>query len=500
MTAGPDNAALYLTRRRREEFRNVVAMSIPVVVTTSSRAVMDLADYIMITRLELPEAQAAILPAQVLMWSYIIIGMGIASMVNTFAAQNLGRKDYAECGAYAWQGLYVALLFGVVAWLLQPLLPRLVAAIGHDPAVQEQELAYGRVILMTAFPTIAANALGWFFIGIHKPWTTMWSALEANVVNVAVTIVLVFGYLGFEPMGIAGAAWGTLVAVIFRTLRLGATMFLPSLQARFAVRSNWRPSWRRMRNLFRVGIPCGLQWCCDVVVWAVFVNVLIGKKFGMVHLIATNTAWQYLRISFLPIVGVGQALTALVGKSIGAGDTERAKRETRMSVALTSVYMGVLSLTYGVFGARLIALFNDSPEVVAIGAKIMICAAVFQLFDGLAINYTSALRGVGDTFVPAVFFMVSNWVVIVGGGWVMVTFFPHYGSVGPWIAASTLLVVAGIFLWWRWQSGVWMRINLFDHHRPGAGQSQASVRQAPAEPSSGPSPTSEPCVVESSNE
>lgn len=449
--------------RRREELRNVIAMTVPVVVTTSSRAMMDLADYIMVTELHLPEAQAAILPAQVIMWSYIVVGMGIVSMVSTFAAQHLGRKTYRECGAYAWQGLYVSLIFGAIAWALRPMLPGLITWVGHDPVVQQQELAYGQVILLTAGPTVAANALGWFFIGIHKPWTTMWSALEANVVNIAVSVVLVFGFLGFDKMGIAGAAWGTLAAVIYRMLRLGLTMFVPSLQGRFAVRATWRPSWRRMRNLLRVGMPCGLQWCCDVVVWAVFINVLIGRTFGTVHLIATNTAWQYLRISFLPIVGFGQALTALVGKSIGSGDTDRAKRETRLSVRLTCVYMGTLSLVYGLFGGPLIALFNNAPEVVAIGAKIMICAAVFQLFDGLAINYTSALRGAGDTFVPSVFFMISNWVVIVGGGWTMIALFPQLGSVGPWMAASTLLVVAGIFLWWRWRSDVWMNIDLFDH-------------------------------------
>lgn len=294
----------------------------------------------------------------------------------------------------------------------------------------------------------------------------MWSALEANVVNIVVSFVLMFGYFGFEPMGIAGAAWGTMAAVCYRTVRLMVTLIAPSLDQKYHCRETWQPSWQRLKNLFRVGGPCGAQWFCDVVVWAIFVNVLIGRTFGTVHLIATNTAWQYMRIAFLPTMGVGQALTALVGKSIGAGDPERAQRETAMALKITLIYMSLLSMAYVCFGGRLISWFNASPEVISIGATIMICTAVFQLFDALSIVYTSALRGAGDTFVPSMFFMVSNWVIIVGGGWAMVKLFPELKSLGPWIAASTLIIVAGIFLWLRWRSGVWMKIKLPDASEP----------------------------------
>ncbi len=446
---------------RRKEFRNVIAMTIPLVVTTSSRAVMDIVDYTMIARLNLPEALAAILPAQIIMWSYIIFGLGIASVINTFASQSMGKKEYHRCGIYAWQGIYLSVVFGLIGLALYPLLPSLLSMIGHDPKVQALELAYGNVALLTVGPTIAANALGWFFVGIHKPWATMWSAIEANVVNIVVSCVLIFGYLGFEPMGIAGAAWGTLCAVCYRTVRLLVTLWMPSINEVFHTRSSWRPNWSEMKNIIRVGIPCSFQWICEVVVWAVFVNILIGKKFGTVHLIATNTTWQYMRIAFFPTIGVGQALTALVGKSIGAGKPERAVREARFAVIITCAYMFTLSIIYWFFGATLISWFNADPEVIEIGRKIMICAAVFQLFDAIGITYSSALRGAGDTFVPSMFFVISNWVIIVGGGWYVATYYPQFGSLGPWFAASTLIIVAGIFLWWRWHSRAWMKINIF---------------------------------------
>ncbi len=454
------DAILDVQKERWGEARNVIAMTIPVVVTTSSRAFMDIVDYFMISRLNLVEAQAAILPAQIVMWSYIIAGLGIASVVSTFASQSLGAKRHRECSAYAWQSLYIAAFFGLVGLALRPMLPVLIVSFAHEPGVQALELAYTRVAVLTVAPTIAAYGLGWFFVGVHRPWVTMWSAIEANVVNVVVSFVLIFGHLGFEPMGIAGAAWGTLAAVSYRTVRLLGTLVAPEMARRFNSRQTWQPSWRCLKGLLRVGLPCSLQWLCDVVVWAIFVNVLVGTKFGTVHLIATNTAWQYMRLAFLPAIGVGQALTALVGKSIGAGDPDRAIREARMAARITLVYMGSLSVIYLLAGPTLISLFNTDPRVIQIGSTVMICAAVFQLFDGIGIAYSSALRGAGDTFVPSMFFIVSNWVIIVGCGWLVATLFPQLGSLGPWLAASSLIVITGVFLWWRWRSRAWMKIDL----------------------------------------
>ncbi len=446
---------------RRAEVRHAIAMAVPMVITTSSRAVMDIVDYMMITKLGVVEAQAAILPAQIVMYSYIILGLGLVSLVSTLASQSLGRKEHRECGAYAWQALYLAALFGLVGFAVRPLLPGLIALFDHESAVQVMELSYSRIAILTAGPTVAAYGLGWFFVGVHRPWVTMWSAIEANVVNIAVSYVLIFGRLGFEPLGIAGAAWGTFAAVSYRALRLLLTLIGPKASSMFHTRTTWRPSANRMWRLIRVGLPCGLQWLCDVAVWAIFVNFLVGTKFGTIHLIATNTAWQYMRIAFLPTMGVGQALTALVGKSIGAGQPQRAIRETRFAILITLAYMGSLSLIYALLGGRLIALFNADPAIVKIGATIMICAASFQLFDAIGITYTSGLRGAGDTFIPSMVFIISNWVILVGGGWLIATMRPELGSLGPWIAAAVLIAFTGVFMWWRWHSRAWMKIDLF---------------------------------------
>lgn len=449
-----------LERRHGSDLRSVISMAVPMVITMSTRMVMDVSDYVMISWVS-SEAQAAMLPAQLTIFTYLVLGMGIISMVNTLAAQSFGRRRYADCSAYTWQGLYLTVCFAALGLLLSPALPALVRLVNHDPAVQVLELDYARAAAWTVGPTLAGAALSGFFNGIHRPLVTMWSAIEAVVINGVVSYALIFGVAGLPQMGIVGAAYGTLIGSGYRMVRLLVTMCWGGQSRLFAARRTWAFDWAKTTTLVRVGAPTGLQWVSDVVVWWMFVNILVGRFFGTWHLIASNTAWQYMRLAFMPCIGLGMAVTSLVGKSIGSGDKPRAVRLTRIVVLLSTAYTAAFSVAYLVGGRWLISLLNDNPEVIRIGAGVMICAAVFQLFDGLGIIYNSALRGAGDTFWPSMLFIFSHWVILIAGGWAVAALRPQWGSVGPWMAASLLLIFIGLALWWRWHSGRWMKIDLF---------------------------------------
>jgi MATE family multidrug resistance protein len=402
-------------------------------------------------------------------------------MVSTFASQCLGRNRHADCSAYAWQGVYVSVLFAVLGLGLWPVLPTVVQWMGHAPAIQALELSYLKVALLTIGPTLAATALSNFFNGIHRPRVTMWSAIEGNVVNAVLSLLLIFGLLGLPRLGIAGAAWGTVAGTTYRAVRLGITMCSHQYHTVYASRHTWRPDRTKMAGILRVGAPSGLQMLSDVVVWAVFINVLVGKYFGTKHLIATNVVWQYLRISFLPSIGIGAALSALVGRAIGEGNPERAIRLTRIAITGMVAYMGALSVIYFVGRYWFVSLFNDNPEIVRIGAGILVCAAIFQVFDAIGMGYNNALRGAGDTLWPALMFVVTHWVIIIGGGYAMVYFFRGLGSIGPWIAATVLIILVGVLLWMRWHSRKWMALDILKHDAAGAAGAAAQRVADPAD-------------------
>ena len=127
-----------LSSQRSNELRAVVAMSIPIVVTTASRALMSFVDFYMVTKLG-EESMAAIVPAGMTVFIYIALGMGCVMAVSTFASQSLGREQFRECSAYAWQGLWLAAAFALGGLALAPALGPVFALYGHAPGVTERD-------------------------------------------------------------------------------------------------------------------------------------------------------------------------------------------------------------------------------------------------------------------------------------------------------------------------------------------------------------------------
>ncbi len=139
---------------------------------------------------------------------------------------------------------------------------------------------------------------------------------------------------------------------------------------------------------------------------------------------------------------------------------QRARARYITALKIGIAYMMFMGIIFIVFRRQLIGLFLEEAEVIRFGGRFLIFAALFQLFDATAIVTGSALKGAGDTKWPMVMMTVSHWLVVVGGGSVVVWLKPEWGSLGPWVVASLLISLTGILLWARWRSRAWTRIDL----------------------------------------
>jgi MATE family multidrug resistance protein len=443
----------------RSELRDVVAMATPMIVTLCSPMIMRVTDFYFVSKLG-QDAQAAIVPAQMLMWCYIALCFGICSVINTLAAQSLGRGQHRDCSAYAWNGFYIALSLGLAGLVLRPMVPGIFTWIGHEPAVRELEIAYTRLSTFAILPTVVAHSLGSFFTGVHRPRVTMLAAVETNALNIVLNYGLIFGAWGLPCMGFEGAAMGTVLAASYHALRLLITLVAPWTHRNFHSRQTYKVNTDKIKRIFRIGTPAGIQWLSDVTVWTVFVSLLIGR-FGSIELAAGNVVWQYIRMAFMPMVGIGEALTAMVGRALGQKDPAKARRITRIGIALAAGYIGVIVVIYAAIPSTLIGLFNQDAEVLAIGSRLMLCVALFMIFDVMGTTYYHALRGAGDTTWPMIVFVVGHWAVVVGGGYAVSLLKPEWGSFGPWIMATVLISLLGVTLALRWRSDAWVNIRLF---------------------------------------
>lgn len=466
--------------RPESDLGALIKLAVPSMVATTAGTAMSFVDFAFVSQLG-SEAQAAVGNGAVLVWTFFSLGMGLASVVSTFAAQALGQGKPRDGAAYLWQAIYLSGGFALVGLALIPLMPRIFHALGHPAQVVELESVYTRILLLSAGPTIAAAAISNYFNGIHRPAVTMVSMIAANLFNVLADYVLIFGHWGFPALGVAGAGLATLIALTGRLAWLLLAMSRPAFRREFDPFGYWRYGASPMRGLVRLGLPVGLQWVADVGTWALFANWLIGK-FGTVDLAATHITWKLLELSWMPAIGIGVGINAVVGKAIGQGDPELASRRARLGARLTIAYMGLMGAVFAIFRYPLIDAFTDDPAVLSLGVNLMLLAAAFQVFDAMSIAYGSALRGAGDTKWPAVILASYCYGIVILGGWIWTVLWEASGSYGPWIMCTVYAILLSFTLRYRWVRGGWRRIDIF---AGGPGRPAAPAEANPTTPGDG---------------
>jgi MATE family multidrug resistance protein len=364
----------------------------------------------------------------------------------------------------------------MVPWAL--LLPAFFGWLGHSDELRGLELQYALVLAYGSIASLVGKAMSNFFFGLQRPRLITIGAIAGNLVNVALNYALIYGdrgladwgwpgVPGIPPMGVLGAAIATVCGTMVEAL-VPLSVFLFGRVAR-----EWdtlraaRPCAEHLRGLLRLGWPVSIQFGNEIICWAIFMTVLVGH-FGEMHLTAGWSTLRYMHLSFMPAVGFSVATTALVGRYIGAGKPDLAANRAHWAVGMATAYMTACGLVMAIFRESLVGVFvdADAPEVaaqvVAIGARLMICAAVFQTFDAVGIAYTGALRGAGDTLVPGIATIVLSWGLIVGLGQALVAGLPDLESVGPWVAASAYIIVYGVWMGVRFERGAWRGIRLLE--------------------------------------
>ncbi len=445
---------------RETSLAYMLKLSAPMVVSTISLTIMQFVDRFMVSRLG-TDALAAVLPAGFVSFLPGGFAMGVTGSLNTFVSQSLGRNEKTECSRYFWQMTYMGILYSLATLAtLGPAAPLLFKMMGQPARVADMEVIYFRIMLYVQIVAVVGWSSNQFFMGIHRPIIIMCSSLCGQAINIIANYALIFGKFGLPSLGIAGAAWGTLVGIAV-TGSINLVVFLSDpVNRQFKSRHTLALDLAKMSDLLKVGLPAGIGLMVNVAFWGVLLFALVGR-FGTEALAATSAVLAYTNLSAMPVVGISTALTAVVGKAIGAGRKELALRQTRVCLTIALLYMGFVGVCFFLLRNSLMVFWSQDPTVIRIGSRILICAALYQVFHAARITYGGALRGAGDTIWLALISGIGAIGVLGVGGVLVVWLLPGFGTVGPWVMATVSIVVVGLANRWRFLSRRWMKIDLF---------------------------------------
>jgi MATE family multidrug resistance protein len=441
----------------RRPIVELLMLAAPTVAQMASYTLMQFIDTLMLSRVGQTEATAAA-NSGMLAFSIISFGVGVLWVVNTLVSQAFGRGDRAACGRYLWQGVWFGLLMSVLLVPALPLAPHMFRRFGHEPEMVRQESLYIQIVLGATVFKMIGTTFWQFLLATDRPVQVMIATVTGVAVNALAAWAMLFGHLGFHRMGVVGAAWGQNVGVFVEMALLVFFATRPHIRRLYNL-GDWKFRWREMKTLITVGVPSGVQITADVLAWSLFL-VWVMAKFGTKAMAANTYMMRYMVLSFMPAFGISTAITALVGRYIGRGQPEVAVRRANLGFGFTAVYMVSCGIFFLLGRNVLIHLFTDDPEVLKMGATLLIFAAVYQFFDAIYITYNGALRGAGDTLVPAIATAILNWSMTVFGGYIVAVMWPQFGPEGPWTVATLYGMILGVFIYVRFRRGAWRLIHL----------------------------------------
>ncbi|MEM1071918.1 MAG: MATE family efflux transporter [Planctomycetota bacterium] len=473
----------------RAPLAEMLSVALPTVVTMSSYTLMQFVDSLMVSKIgPEPHHVAAQGNGGMANWVALSLFFGATSVINTYVSQNVGAGKPERAAGYGWTGVWLGIGYWPVMLVCALLMPAIFGLLGHSGELFEAEVAYAQILLIGSAFKLVNKGMAEFFFGIHRPVVVTVSVILGNMTNVIANYVLIFGVEGHVPaLGVVGAAYGTVLGYLVEIAVLSAVFLGPKLHAEYKTRLAWRLDLSRVRDVVRLGWPSGAQFVNETACWWIMTAYLLGAG-GAAGAIAAgvtdqavidetaqlnNTAgWialRYMHAAFMPTVGLSIAVTAIVGRCMGAGRPDLAAHRAWLGVKVALVYMGACAIAMVLLREPMMAVFvpgDATPEqramLLEVGGAVMIAAALFQFGDALGIILIGALRGAGDTVWPGLVNVILSWVFIVGGGLAAVEFMPQWGSIGPWIAAAVFITALGLAMLWRFVGGKWRSIELVE--------------------------------------
>jgi len=425
-------------------------LALPLIIAEVGWMSMGIVDTIMVGRL--PDSAVAIGATglgQSLYHSVAIFGGGLLLGLDTFVAQAYGRKDLHDARISLVNGLFLALALTPILMLAVSFWPPLMQHFGISAGLVEPMRPFLHALNWGTLPLLTYFALRRYLQAENVVLPIMFALISANVVNAIGDWALIYGHLGLPAMGITGSGWATCVARIYMAGVLAVTLlWVESKRSLPKWTGAVRIDLRRVTALLKLGAPAATQILLEIGAFAAATALV--ARLGPVPLSGHEIALNCAALTFMVPLGISSAAAVRVGQQLGRRDPAGARRAGWSAIVLGAGFMTCSGLVFVSIPTWIARLFSPDLVVIRTGARLLLVAAAFQLFDGLQTVATGALRGAGDTKTPMLANFVAYWLIGLPVGY-LVCFKLGWGAVGVWIGlcAGLMMIGSGLLLAWH---------------------------------------------------
>ena len=432
-----------------KEFSYNLKLAYPVIIGMIGHTLVGFVDNAMVGQLGTSEL-AAISLGNSFVFLAMSFGIGFSTAITPLIAESDARNDKNKTKSILSNGIIICSILGLILTALVLIFKPIIYYMGQPEIVVSLAYPYITLVAISLFPLIIFQSFKQFSDGLSFTKIAMISTVIANIINVVLNYILIYGEFGFPRLELVGAGIGTLIS-----------RFIMVLLIIYLIKSNSKTnqyinnlfsfeySSKIIKKIFNLGYPSALQMMFEVgfFISGIWVCGIIGINYQAANQIALNLS----SLTFMVALGLSVAATIRVGNQKGLNDYKNLKRIAISIFLITILIELVFALIFIFFSDLLPWLYldnNGSPDVletVTLASKLLIIVALFQIFDGIQIVAQGALRGIQDVKIPSIICFLS-YVVFGIPIMIYLGLYTELKATGVWIGFLIGLLIASILL------------------------------------------------------
>ena len=429
----------------REQVKTTFLLAYPVMLSQLGQVAVGVADSMMVGRLGALELAASSL-ANSIFFVLLMFGIGISMGLTPLVSKAYGKGKTNQISRLFSNSLLINFLTSLVMLGLILLFARNLNLLNQPEEVEALALPFLLIITASLVPLMVFQAFKQFVEGLSQTKQAMFITIAANLVNVFLNWLLIWGHWGFPELGFLGAAWATLISRVLMMVLMGAYVLYSKRYADFGLRIlRFKPNWTLCQRILKIGVPTGFQFIFEVSAFSAAAIMMgwIGVNALAGHQIALNLA----TISYMMATGLATAGMIRVSHYIGKEDYKGMREAGMVAFGLVATFMFGCALLFFVLRFWLPTLYIDDPQVISLAASLLILAGLFQLSDGIQVVGLGVLRGLEDVKVPTVVTFLAYWGLGLPLGYFL-AFTMGMAEKGIWIGLLIgLTLTAGMLLY-----------------------------------------------------
>ncbi|WP_341221411.1 MATE family efflux transporter [Polaribacter atrinae] len=440
------------------EFKYNWKLAAPVMLGMLGHTFVSFIDNIMVGQMGTAEL-AAVSLGNSFMFIAMSIGIGFSTAITPLIAEADSSDNLKQARATYKSGLFLCTTLGIILFSGVYFSKPLMYLMKQPKEVVELAIPYLDLVAFSLIPLVIFQAIKQFSDGMSMTKYPMYAALIANVINIVLNYLLIFGKFGFPEMGIIGAAYGTLISRIIMVIYLWLLLRYKERSAQIVRNIKFFVlDVLTIKKIVNLGSLSAMQMLFEVAIFtaAVWLSGLLGKNPQAANQIALNLS----SMTFMVATGLSVAAMIRVGNQKGLQNYKELRR-IAFSIFLLGVLLAMFfALLFFVFHRSLpmiyvdlndTANYIDNMEVVSIASKLLLAAAFFQISDSIQVVFLGALRGLQDVKIPTILTFISYWVIGFPVSYYLGSE-EMYGSFGIWLGLLAGLTTASILLFIRFNS------------------------------------------------